>query len=219
MPASVSIPTGGTSATFAITTVPSLAASSVVITGTLNGVARTATLAVAASDPCQSLINLAGPMVLATQGVPQFRTGRLRIDLTGDVAAGFILAMGPCSTGAAPTASFISGSATVTSGGGSATATGAPLAFGPLTVPVPVEAGTVLATDAAGNVLQIIWPLLAGNPAGPPVIRLNMAAWNPGVHAGSLLDATLSFTARAADGSTATYSISGTGMAVPTFIP
>jgi len=219
VPASVSIATGATSATFAITTPVSLAASSVVITGTLNGVARTATLAVAASDPCQSQLNLGGNVVLSASAVAQFRTGRLRVDLTGDVAQTFINAMVNCATGAAPTASFISGTAAVTSGGASITTTGAPLAFGPLTVPVPVEPGTVLSTDAVGNVLQVIWPLPATGVAGPPVLRLNMAAWNPSVHAGSVLDATLSFIARGADGSTTTYTAHGTGLVVPTFIP
>jgi hypothetical protein len=127
--------------------------------------------------------------------------------------------MGGCATAAAPTLSFISGTASVTLGGVPVTVTGGSLAFTALAVPVPVEAGTVLATDAAGNVLQIVWPLLAGLPAGPPVLRLNLAAWTPAVQTGVLLDATLTFTARSADGSTATFTASGAGMPVPTFIP
>jgi len=63
------------------------------------------------------------------------------------------------------------------------------LTFGPLAVPVPVEAGTVLNLDAAGNTLQIIWPALAGLPVGPPVLRVNLAAWTPAVATGVLLDA------------------------------
>jgi len=218
--ASVTIATGTTTATFAVTTPVSLTATNPIITGTLNGVARTATLAVAASDPCHSVLGLGGAAVLSDQSVAQFRTGRLRIDLTGDVAQGFINAMANCATAAAPTVSFSSGSAAVTMGGGvSATATGAPLAFGALAVPVPVEAGTVLTTDAAGNVLQVIWPALACGVAGPPVLRLNMAVWNPAVHAGTVLDAQLTFVARGADGSTATFTAHGTGMVVPTFVP
>ena len=84
---------------------------------------------------------------------------------------------------------------------------------------MPAEPGTVLATDAAGNVLQIIWPALAGLPPGPPTIRANLAAWNAGVQAGTRLDATLTFTASTPNGATATFTARGTNMSVPTFRP
>src|SRR5262249_21907054 len=147
--------------------------------------------------------------------------GRLRIDLDGDVPLGWINAMGPCAISAAPTVSVISGTCNVVLAGTttSVTSAGGPLTFGALTVPVPVEAGTVLATDAAGNTLQVIWPVLAGLPPGPPTIRVNLASWSAAVAAGIQLDATMSFVARGPDGSTATFTAHGTNMVVPTFVP
>jgi len=221
VPASVNIAGGATSATFTVSTAPAIAASSVVITATLGGVTRTATLAVAASDPCKSVNNLGGAAVLVSATVPQFRTGRLRIDLDGDVPLGWINAMGPCAISAAPTVSVISGTCNVVLAGTttSVTSAGGPLTFGPLAVPVPVEAGTVLATDAAGNKLQIIWPALAGLAPGPPRLRINLASWSAAVQTGLALDADFSFVANGADGSTATFTAHGANMVVPVFVP
>lgn len=220
VPVSVTIPAGATSATFAVTTPPAVLASSVVVTATLNGVSATGTLAVGASDPCKSLNSLGGAAVLTSMIVPQFRTGRLRVNLVGDVPLGWINAMGPCTATAAPAVTIISGSGDVTLAGTttSVTSAGGPLTFGPLAVP-PVEVGTVLATDAAGNVLQIIWPALAGLPPGPPVLRMNLASWSAAVQTGVALDANFTYVARAADGSTATFTAHGTNMIVPVFVP
>ena len=91
--------------------------------------------------------------------------------------------------------------------------------FGPLVVPIPVELGTVLATDAAGDVLQVIWPAPAGLPAGPPTLRLNLASWSAAAQAGVALDAGLTFIARGADGSTATFTGHGASMIIPAFRP
>ena len=77
----------------------------------------------------------------------------------------------------------------------------------------------MLATDAAGNVLQIVWPALAGLPVGPPVLRVNLVAWSPAVATGVLLDANLSYTVRGPDGSIAVFTAHGANMPVPTFIP
>jgi len=221
VPASVSIAAGATSATFTVTTPVSAVASSAIITASYNGVSRTATLAVAASDPCKSMNGLGGDVVLTGQKVPQFRTGRLRIDLIGDVPLGWIDKMGACTATAVPAVTIISGTADVTISGTttSVTSAGGPLTFGALTVPVPLEAGTVLATDAAGDKMQVIWPVLAGLPAAPPTIRVNLASWSAAVTAGIQLDATMSFVARGPDGSTATFTAHGTNMVVPTFVP
>jgi hypothetical protein len=51
------------------------------------------------------------------------------------------------------------------------------------------------------------------------VLRLNLAQWNPAVATGNLLNATFTFVARGSDGSTATFTVSGAGMQVPTFVP
>jgi len=190
------------------------------LTATANAVSRTATLTITATDPCASVGGLGGAVVVTTASVPQFRTGRLRVDLVGDVPLGWVNAMGPCATSASPTVSFVSGTCNVTFAGTTTSVIpGGPLTFIALAPPVPAEAGVVLATDAAGNVLQIIWPALAGLPPGPPTFRTNLVAWSPAVQAGSLLDATLTYTARTPNGATATFTARGTNMAVPTFRP
>jgi hypothetical protein len=73
----------------------------------------------------------------------------------------------------------------------------------------------VLATDAAGNVLEIIWPALAGLPAGPPILRLQLAVFSGAVHQGVSLDGDLTFVAHAPDGTTATFTAHGANMIVP----
>ncbi|HEY6193966.1 MAG TPA: fibronectin type III domain-containing protein [Candidatus Eisenbacteria bacterium] len=168
------------------------------------------------TDPCASLRGLGGPVVAVTATVPQFRVARLRIEVSGDVTAGTINTLGPCTASASPAVQVISGTGTVTlSGGGSVTANGGTLTFGPLTVPVPAEPGVVLATNATGDVLEIIWPALAGLPAGPPIIRLQLASFSAAVQSGVSVDATMTFTAQAPDGTTATFTASGSNMIVP----
>src|SRR5262245_16520794 len=109
-----------------------------------------------AADPCVSLTGFGGTVVNAAAEVPQNRLGRLRIEITGDVAAGTMLRLGNCSTNAVPTVTFISGRATASSGGGlSASDT-----FGAI-AQVPGEPGVLVGTAANGDVLEIIWPGLA----------------------------------------------------------
>ena len=69
--------------------------------------------------------------------------------------------------------------------------------------------------DANGNVLEIIWPALAGLPAGPPVLRFQLAHWSPAVQTGVSLDATMQFNAQAPDGSTAAFNVVANGLVVP----
>jgi hypothetical protein len=190
------------------------------VTATAGGLSRTATLTIAPTDPCANIAGLGGALTLTSATVPQFRTGRLRIDLVGDVPAGWVNAIGGCSTSAAPAVTYPSGTVSVTFAGTNTSAIpGGPLTIVALAPPVPAEPGTVLATDAAGNTLQIIWPALAGLPPGPPTVRTNLVAWNAGVQAGTLLDATLTFVARTPNGATATFTARGTNMSVPTFRP
>src|SRR5262249_34379954 len=112
--------------------------------------------------------------------------------------------------------SFLSGIGDVRlSGSGQhVTATGGALSFGAL-LPVPGEDGIVLASDAAGNVLEVIWPALAGDPPGPPILRLERAAVSPSVGAGARIDADVPLGARAPDGTTATFTAHGADMVVP----
>lgn len=170
------------------------------------------------TDPCVSMTGLGGTVVNATAGIPQFRAARLRFDVTGDVALGTINTTGACTAKASPAVNYISGSANVLMSGSatSATASGGALSFGPLLFPgTALEPGVVINTDANGNVLEIIWPALAGLPAGPPVLRLQLASWAAGVQTGASLDVTMQFTAKAPDGTTAVFNVAANGLTVP----
>jgi len=221
VPASVNVPAGQSSATFAISTSTVNTVQNVTITASLNGGTRTASLTVnpppVSTDPCASERGLGGAVNVVSALAPQFRVSRLRVELTGDVTAGTINAMGTCaSVTNPPPVSFTGSGSLVFSGTATqATATGAPLTFGTLTQPVPAEPGVVLALDGAGNVLEIIWPALAGLPAGPPILRLQLAVFNAGVHQGSSLDCDLTFVAHAPDGTTATFTAHGANIIVP----
>src|SRR5262249_46069733 len=125
VPTSVTIAEGATTATFAVASTPSAVGGSVIVTATYLADARTATLVVTPSDPCASVTGLGGNAVVTAASVPQFRTGRLRLNLVGDVPAGWINAMGVCATSAAPTVSFISGSGDVTLAGTNTSVTSA----------------------------------------------------------------------------------------------
>lgn len=217
VPATVSVAAGSTTGTFTVTTTSVTTATGVAISAASGGVTRSATLTVNPPDPCASVAGLGGTVGVVSATVPQFRPTRLRIDLVGDVPGNWINAMGACSATPTPADTWISGTATVTLAGSNTavTATGGPLAFGALTFPVPAEAGVVLATDAAGNVLQLIWPALAGLAPGPPTLRLNLAVYGPAAQAGALVDATLTYTVRAPDGTTATFTATGRNMVIP----
>jgi len=169
-------------------------------------------------SPCESLAGLGGTVVNATASIPQFRAGRLRIDVTGDVAAGTIGTTGSCAATANPAVGYISGTGSLVLAGSntSVTATGGALTFGPLLFPgLALEPGVVIATDTSGNVLEIIWPALAGLPVGPPVLRFQLARWSPAVQTGVALDATMQYNAMAPDGSTAAFNVVATGLVVP----
>jgi hypothetical protein len=168
------------------------------------------------TNPCASLNGLSGTVVNVAADIPQFRIGRLRIEVSGDTPAGTIDATGICAAAANPAVSYISGSGNVFRNGVSVTATGGAITFGALLSPgLAIEPGVVLATDAGGNVLEIIWPGLAGLPPGPPILRLQLGQFSSSVQAGDRLDATMQFNARAPDGTTATFGVSASGMTVP----
>jgi len=184
--------------------------------GGLNGAFSAPSSFATAGDPCVSMKGLGGSMSVTAAAVPQFRANRLRIELTGDIGTGTINAMGPCTTRTPPPVSFISGTGDVhiSGSGRSGTTTGAALSFGAL-LPVPGEAGVVLASDTLGNVLEVIWPALAGAPPGPPILRLQLAVYSAAVQTGVSLDVDLMIVARAPDGTTATFTAHGSRIAVP----
>ena len=225
VPGQITVAAGSTSGGFTVTTATVTATATATITATLGGVNATATLTVTAGgvappppvnvSPCVSLAGKSATVVNATASIPQFRVARLRADITGDTPAGTINTLGGCAPVAAPAVSFISGTGNLTRGGGSVTATGAALTFGPLLFPgLALEPGVVIATDGGGNVLEIVWPALTGLPAGPPILRLQLAQFR-NVATGDVLNATMTFVGRAPDGSTATFSASATGLVVP----
>src|SRR5206468_2060030 len=150
------------------------------------------------TNPCVSLSGLGGNVINASASIPQFRVDRLRIEVTGDVTAGTINTLGVCTAANSPAVSFISGTGNVSQSGSGSSVTGGggALTFGALLSPgVNIEPGIVLTTDASGNVLEIIWPALAGLPAGPPILRLQLSQFSGAVQMGASLDATMTFTA------------------------
>ena len=130
--------------------------------------------------------------------VSKFKLGRLRIESIGDIAVPSILSMGACAAADIPTISVIGGHANVFLSGttNSITTSGNRLTFGSLLFAgTNVEPGTVFASDAEGNVLQIIWPQLAGLGTGSPIVRVQLARWNAAVvDANTALDVTFDLT-------------------------
>ncbi|HEY6194098.1 MAG TPA: hypothetical protein VI504_03575 [Candidatus Eisenbacteria bacterium] len=230
VPASVTVAAGASSAAFTATTSAVTAATSATITATLGGAVRSATLAVTPAavvapppppvvvSPCVSMAGQTATVVNVTAAIPQFRASRLRVEISGDTPNGAINTTGSCAPVDLPAVSYISGTGNLVRAGTSTsvTATGAALTFGPLLFPgLALEPGVVIAQDAAGNVLEIVWPALTGLAAGPPILRLQLAQRNPAVAAGDVLDATMTFVGKAPDGTTATFSASAKGLVVP----
>jgi len=132
--------------------------------------------------------------------VASYRPGnRLRIETFGDAAEVPIAAIGPCAANDIPTINFVRGHANVFVSGTttSITSSGQALTFGALLFPgAALEPGVVVANDAEGNVLEIIWPDLAGLGPGSPIVRVQLAVWNEAlITAGSSVDVTWDMTA------------------------
>jgi hypothetical protein len=138
--------------------------------------------------------------------VPQNRPARLRIEIVGDVATGALNELGACSSVGTPSVTFVSGRASVNGSGLSVSE-----AFGAI-AQVHGEPGVLLATNANGDVLEIIWPALSGAGPGAPILRYQLA--RPGT-AGTRLSVTMSFTARTASGTTATFTASASNLLIP----
>ena len=168
--------------------------------------------------PCPATLGASANTVPVLAQIPQFRARRLRVEVWGDAPSGVINAAGACAASDVPTIRFTGGSANMTRAGTdiSVTATGSPLTFGPLLFPgALLEPGVVIATDAAGDMLQIIWPSLAGLPPGPPVLRLNQTRWNAWIQTGRAVDVSLRFDAVGPDGATASFTAVGKNIVVP----
>ena len=172
----------------------------------------------AAIAPCPATLGAGGTLTNALAGIVQFRAKRLRFEITGDVASGAINAAGACAASDAPTIRFTGGTGDMTQAGSntSVTPTGRPLAFGPLLFPgMLLEPGVVIAADADKNVLQIIWPGLAGLPAGPPILRFQLTRWSPWILPGRKVDVSLRINAIGPDGAPASFLGTARSVVIP----
>ena len=173
----------------------------------------------AASPPAcpPSLAGTDGAVLPVFATVAQFRANRLRLEVAGDVQSGIIHATGACATASPAAISYLGGTGNVFRAGThiSVTSTSQPIVFGPLAVPLTLEAGVVLNIDASGNVLEIIWPGLAGLPPGPPIFRFQLASWNSWVRTGQQVDVSMRFDALGPDGTVATYTVDANNILVP----
>ena len=167
----------------------------------------------------QTLLDTSDSVVVQMAGIVQYRLGRLRLEAIGDVPTGTLHAAGLCAASEAPTIQFLGGSANMWRSGTSqsVTTTGQELVFGPLVFPgVFLEPGVVVASDAGRNVLEIVWPGLAGLGEGPPILRLQLERWNSWVTTGREIDARMTFNAVGPDGITGTYTANIRKVVVPT---
>ncbi len=169
--------------------------------------------------PCPATLAGTGGLVNnVLAGVVQYRAKRIRIEVRGDVASGTVDAVGSCAASETPSVTFTGGSANVFQAGTntSVTGTGSALTFGALPFPgVLLEPGVVVTSDVNKNVLEIVWPGLAGLPPSAPVFRFQLAKWNSWIRPGRAIDVRMTYNASAADGSTATYNVVANGIVMP----
>ncbi|MEQ1833392.1 MAG: hypothetical protein ABL977_10090 [Candidatus Eisenbacteria bacterium] len=172
----------------------------------------------AAVTPCPATLGAGGNVNSVLASIVQFRSKRLRFEANGDVLEGTINAAGACAAAEVPTINFTGGSANVFQAGTttSVTSTGGALTFGALLFPgILLEPGVVVANDANKNVLEIIWPGLAGLPPGAPILRLQLAKWNSWVRTGRALDFRMRFDAVGPDGLPASFFVNVNNVAIP----
>ena len=172
----------------------------------------------ASVTPCPATLGAGGDVTNVAADVVQFRSRRIRFEARGDVAAGTIGATGGCAANDLPTVRYTGGSANVFQAGTnlSVTSTGAALTFGGLLFPgVLLEPGVVVASDANKNVLEIVWPGLAGLPPGAPVLRLQLARWNSWIRTGRAIDVRMRFDAVGPDGLPASFNVAANNVIMP----
>jgi hypothetical protein len=172
----------------------------------------------AAITPCPATLGAGGAITPLLSGIVQFRSKRIRYEAVGDDALGTINASGACAAADVPTIRYTGGSANVFQAGTtlSVTSTGRALTFGPLLFPgILLEPGVVVASDADKNVLEIVWPGLAGLAPGPPILRLQLAKWNSWVRTGRALDFRMRYDAVGPDGLPASFLVNTNNVVVP----
>jgi hypothetical protein len=169
--------------------------------------------------PCPaSLRGVGGSANVSSAACVQFRSRRARFEAIGDLPSHILDAIGFCAASDNPSIRFTGGTGNVRQSGQSTsvTATGKPLTFAPLVSPgVAIEPGVVLATDLSGNVLEIIWPGLAGLPAGPPILRLQLAQWSTWVRTGRNVDMDVTVDAVDGAGNKATFTATAREITIP----
>ena len=172
----------------------------------------------AAPLPCPTTLGAGGTVVNQLAGVVRYTAKVMRFEIVGDVAAGTIGLAGPCAASATPAVVFSGGTGNVTLSGTntSVTNTGRALTFGTLLFPgIALEPGVVVANDASKNVLEIIWPSLAGTGTGAPVLRLQLAAWDGRATTGAKVDCAMQFNAIGPDGLPAVFTAKAAGLTIP----
>lgn len=172
-------------------------------------------------SPCpQTLAATSDTVITQLAGIVQFRTGRLRAEIIGDVPTGTIEASGACAAADPGTIIYTGGAANVFRAGTntSVTVTGGEFTFNQLLFPgLVLEPGVVVASDSRKNVLEIVWPAMVGLPPGPPILRLQLTNWNSWVIPGKRVDVTMRFNAIGNDGISASYLALGKNILVPAF--
>ena len=172
-----------------------------------------------ALPPCPATLAGGGAVVTQLASIPRWTAKALRAEIVGDVLAGTIGASGPCAAAAIPSIAFTGGTGSMKLSGTntSVTSTGGTLTFGALLFPgFALEPGVVVASDRDKNVLEIVWPGLAGFAPGPPILRFQLAKWNTtAAVAGRSVDIALRFNAVGPDGLPAAFLASATGVVIP----
>ena len=190
------------------------------ISGTTSAIPTDGTSVVpggAAVVPCPATLGAGGAVVNQAAGVVQWSRRALRAEIIGDNALGTINAVGPCAASALPSISFTGGTGSIRlAGTTTAVSQPATMTFGALLFPgLLVEPGVVVAQDANRNVLEIIWPALAGGAPGAPILRLQLGRWTNAAVAGRRVDVAMRFNAVGADGLPASFTASAAGLVLP----
>ena len=140
-----------------------------------------------AAVPCPTLIPAtmdSAVKFVATSGLTaSYTPRRIRMETMGFMTPS-LTDMGPCALGPTPSIRIVGGHANVFIHGTtrSITVSGQPLTFGALIPPAPVlEKGVLLAQDAQANVLEVIWPSIAGLGLGDALVRVQLARWNTAI--------------------------------------
>ncbi len=172
----------------------------------------------AAPLPCPVSLAGGGAVIPVLATVPRFTAKMMRFEIVGDVAAGTVGLSGPCAASATPAVVFTGGTENIVLSGTntSITNTGRALTFGTLLFPgVALEPGVVVATDASKNVLEIVWPALAGTGTGAPVFRAQLGSWNGIAKTGTKVDVSMVYNAIGADGLPAVFTANAAGLTIP----